>query len=175
MDIEDPQTAQYLSLVKETDQAFAQLVDHYRFDKAETVVLMFGDHMPPLDNIEKLLTKGSLEYYTTPYIIWSNSRSRSVHENGLVIPYCSVNYLQAYFFEAAGLPLTGFQKFLKETSLKYPIISGGKYYDNQKNPYYLSRGELPEEIMNYQYIQYNNLFDSSNQMKKIFSERVLSK
>lgn len=173
VDIEDPQTAQYLSLVKETDQAFAQLVDHYRFDKAETVVLMFGDHMPPLDNIEKLLTKGSLEYYTTPYIIWSNSRS--VHENGLVIPYCSVNYLQAYFFEAAGLPLTGFQKFLKETSLKYPIINGGKYYDNQKNPYYLSRGELPEEIMNYQYIQYNNLFDSSNQMKKIFSERVLSK
>ena len=163
---EDSQTAQYLSLVKETDAAFAQLVEHYRLSQTATAVLMFGDHMPSLDNIEQFVPSGSLEYFTTPYVIWSNFDDEYEFE----IPYCTINYLQPYFFEAAGLPLTGYQKFLKENSLKYPLIHGGKYYDNDKTPHVITQGNLPEEIINYQYIQYNNLFDSANRVTQFYSK-----
>ena len=153
-------------MVKETDAAFAQLVEHYRLSQTATAVLMFGDHMPSLDNIEQFVPSGSLEYFTTPYVIWSNFDDEYEFE----IPYCTINYLQPYFFEAAGLPLTGYQKFLKENSLKYPLIHGGKYYDNDKTPHVITQGNLPEEIINYQYIQYNNLFDSANRVTQFYSK-----
>lgn len=168
LDVEDPQVAQYLSLIKETDKAFAEMIEHYRQKEKETVILMFGDHMPSLDNIDSLVPKESIERYTTPYIFWSNSMNNISCELSY-LSCCNVNYLQIVLLEAAGLPLNNYQQLLKYTAQKYPVIKGGKYYDNNMVWEKLSYSNIAKEIDDYRIVQYNNLFGGKDRYKILFS------
>ena len=55
-----PRVNQYLSLVKHSDDAFAELIDYFSRQTAPTVICMFGDHQPNVetDYIRRLLGVG---------------------------------------------------------------------------------------------------------------------
>ncbi len=165
VNVEDVQYAQYLSLIKETDCAFAEMVEHYRADENETIIMMFGDHLPLLDNLDKVIGEGTIERYTTPYIIWSN---KSLEYTGEA-PTVSLNYLQTVLFDVADLPLTGYQKLLKKMAEVYPVISKGKYYNVNMEGKWIEESSLPQELNDYKIVQYNNLFGEEQRNTQLFS------
>ena len=60
--------------------------------------------------------------YHTPYYIWANfdiDKEKSIGENKLV----SVSFLQSEIMDIAGLPKTGYQKFISDISRNYPVVS----------------------------------------------------
>ena len=48
MDQDYPQAEEYLSLVKESDEAFGDLIAYFQEYEEPTMIIMFGDHLPNL-------------------------------------------------------------------------------------------------------------------------------
>ncbi|MCR5528000.1 MAG: LTA synthase family protein [Saccharofermentans sp.] len=72
----------YLSLLRESDDALEYLIEYLRTSDEPTIVVFFGDHCPTLspDFYEELLQtdlggitiEDSVPIYETPYFIWAN-------------------------------------------------------------------------------------------------------
>ena len=162
---DDETVAQYLSLLKLSDIAYEELVEYYRNDEKETMIFMFGDHMPGVDSINTFVPKNSLESYTTRFIFWANYDV----DYSYTPAYSSLSYLQPALMRAAGLPLTGYQHFLEECALLYPIISLQNYYDHQMQRDILKDTGNPQIISEYKILQYNNLFGQGKRYMPLFS------
>lgn len=166
----------YLSLVKESDEAFAYLIDYFSNIDEPTMIVMFGDHQPsfPDDFYEQLNdvsvsgknTEGDNErfLYITPYIVWTNYES-----NFEEIPDMSSNYLSSYVLQCAGVELSEYQEFLLQFMEKYPVI--GKYGIIDANGGYTKYGgETTEWLKEYEYLQYLRIKDRKSEYYSIFSE-----
>ncbi len=168
----------YLNLINESDDALKELIEYYEKVDEPTVICFFGDHEPSLPNdfyeellgAEKSSLKGidKLKLYHTNFLIWANydiPEENYQFENGV-----SVNYLQSVMMEAAGMKLSGYNKFLLDLRKDVPIINidgyvgaDGKFYeiDDTKSPYY-------DKINKYNKICYNHLFDKKNRVDTFF-------
>ncbi|MDD2992311.1 MAG: LTA synthase family protein [Pygmaiobacter sp.] len=118
-----PMAEQYLGLLSESDKAFEGLVNYYSSQEEPTIVLMFGDHLPALEETlyNKLFQDGDvIDRYTTPYVIWSNLEAQDFDFEA---EYLSVPYLSSLLMGYSGLPTTGFYKYMQNQALTYPVIS----------------------------------------------------
>lgn len=159
----------YLSLVKESDNAFKELIDYFKTVKEPTVICMFGDHQPSVETnfIEEMLGVNDLvnlsveqeqKRYTTPFFIWANY---DIEEKQ--IERLSVNYLHSMVLDVAGVQLTEYNKYLLKLSETLPVINTAGYIDNQGNYYRWSDSSPYTELLSkYERIQYNNIFDREN-------------
>lgn len=165
---------QYMTLVKQSDDAFKELVEHYKKEKEPTVIVMFGDHQPPLVNefYETLFKKKQSEFttedtanwYSTPYVIWANYDIKEKENENM-----SCNYLSSYLLDMLDADVTGYNKYLMNLKKKLPVITAmfykgddGKFYDiNQKSKY-------SKDMNDYAIIQYNELFDQKNRVDDFF-------
>ena len=156
------ETNEYFTLIKESDNAFSDLIDSLKRRKRKTIVVAFGDHFPELDDEDLLAGENSWirnnGKYQTPLLIWANYDMEECDD--LIM---SSNYLGAYLFDMLGFPKTGFQTFLLELKDKYPIITSGGYIDNDGNIGTFSDSGMPSEIINYFGFQYNHLQGNSLQ------------
>ena len=163
-----------MTLVKQSDDAFKELVEHYKKVKEPTVIVMFGDHQPPLVNefyetifkkkLSKFTTEDTANWYSTPYVIWANyDIEEKEHED------MSCNYLSSYLLDMIGADVTGYNKYLMNLRKKLPVVTAmfykgddGKFYDvNEKSKY-------SDDINDYAIIQYNGLFDQKNRVNDFF-------
>lgn len=126
-----PLATQYINLVKQSDQAFERFISYCETIDRPTIVIFFGDHFPAIES--EFLSQISAPYqtgteqdrllmYHTPYYIWANfaiDKEKSIGENKLV----SVSFFQSEIMNIAGLPKTGYQKFLSDISRNYPVVS----------------------------------------------------
>ena len=62
-----PLVENYLSEVNVTDQAFEKLVDYFKDRDEKTIIVMFGDQLPAIEN--KFYMQELQKRYMTPYII----------------------------------------------------------------------------------------------------------
>lgn len=169
-----PDAEQYLSLIRESDLAFQELVTYFSQQEEPTIILMFGDHQPSLstdfyreldgkESSEKTIEERQLEY-VTPFIIWANYdiESREVDK-------ISANYLSTLLLETAGLPLPPYNQYLKQVYAQYPVINALGVIDSQGN--YYQRGEEPDDelLHGYEMLQYNSVFDSKNRIPGLYS------
>ena len=107
--------------------------------------------------------------YKTPFFIWANYDIEE--EEGLEI---SLNYLMAKVFETADIPLTKYQMFLKNIEKELPVVNRigvktkeGHYVEAQKED---NLSEKQKELLKeYEYIQYNNLFDDKDLPDSFFN------
>ena len=169
----------YLSLIKISDEAFAQLVEYFSLVDEPTVILMFGDHQPadwvvsPIysmnGNNDQDSWSESAERYQVPFVLWANydideeaieqELLAGSSEDGLL----SANYLSTALFEAAGLPMSAHQLYMKDVMKDFPVVSANVLLDAQGTSYDVSAGQsLPEEIKNYSILNYNLLFDAKH-------------
>ena len=169
-----PLAEMYLSLAKKSDEAFGELIDHFENIEEPTMIVMFGDHWPNLENgfLSELLGQdasaldlvGLQECRRTPYVIWTNYTSESESQD------MSANYFGSYIMHAAGCELTDYNRFLLQLKQKLPIIGTGEVCDSNGNWY--SMDSLPEEYENllndYRILQYNNITDRKNRISDIF-------
>ncbi len=160
---EYPWADQYLSLVKETDDAFGSLIDDLSESKEKTIVLMFGDHLPGISSeFYSELSAGwtdsseekELQMYETPYIFWANYDV----DFSDIPDEMSANFLGAYLMKTAGLPLDPYNSYLYQLSKEYPVIcraaikdAGGVFYE------YSPESACYDRLHEYEIVQYQRL------------------
>lgn len=150
----------YLTLVKESDKAFNELLEYFVQVEEPVIVCMFGDHQPAVDEefINELLDSEELsleerqKLYCVPYIIWSN------YEMGIenVTQDTSLNYLGINILEMAGIS-SPYSQFLTGMQKEVPVINVQGYQTSDK--VWHSFNEENEMVQRYRRIQYYMLFD----------------
>ncbi len=146
----------YLSLIKKSDEALESLIAYFSNAKEPVMVVFFGDHQPNDAVAAPILQLNGIDYrtlteeqtklrYQVPYLIWTNYDMEPSAKNDL-----SVNYLANEVLEAAGIELPPYQKFLKELSNRYPVISAAQ---ND------AAVEGVADLERYKKLQYYQLFD----------------
>lgn len=169
----------YLSLIKISDEAFAQLVEYFSVVDEPTVILMFGDHQPadwvvsPIysmnGNNDQNSWSESAERYQVPFILWTNyDIDEAAIEQEISYDFSqygtlSVNYLSTTLFEAAGLPMSPFQLYMKDIMKDFPIMTANMFFDDQGTYFGVNMIQsLPEELKDYAILNYNHLFDTKH-------------
>lgn len=164
---------QYINLAKLSDDAFRMLVEYFQKTDDPTVIVMFGDHQPPISNsfystqfgkdTGELSVKEKSDWYSTPYVIWANY---DIREEQLDM---SANYLSSYVMDIAGNKLTGYNKYLLSLQKELPVISAVCYKDKDGNVYdHDESSEYSGLLREYQMLQYNQMFDRENRAEGFF-------
>ncbi len=165
---------QYLTLAKKSDEAFELLITYFEKVKEPTVIVMFGDHQPPLSNkfysnlfgtnIENFTAEQTAAWYSTPYIIWANYDIEEKENLDM-----SANYLSSYLLQLIGADMTGYNKYLLELQKKVPVLTGmfyagddGVFHDIDETSQYT------KFIREYGIVQYNGLLDQKHRVKDFF-------
>ena len=164
-----PEADMYLSLVKKSDEAFEWLVNYFSQCDQPTMIVMFGDHQPGIEDeffdeamgVEsaKVLNEQKMCWYETPFVIWTNY-DQPAEDMGRL----GAIYLSSYVLKRANLSLTPYNEFLLQLSEKLPIIhhlgiweSDGTYHsweDAESGEY-----EWKEQLMEYEGLVYNHSLD----------------
>lgn len=164
---------QYINLAKKSDEAFEKLVRYFEQVDEPTMIVMFGDHQPPITNafysaqfkknVDNLPKQKQAAWYSTPYVIWTN------YDIEEAVVDMSANYLSSYVMQLAGLKLTGYNKYLLELQKTLPVISAVCYMDAEGNVYANDeKSEYSDLLEEYQMVQYNQLFDLENRKDDFF-------
>ena len=169
-----PKANRYLSLVKRSDEAFQKLVDYFSNVSEPTIICMFGDHLPSIEDgfyeelfgtsLDQLTTEQQQLRYTTPFVIWANYDIPEATLNQI-----SANYLSTLVLQTAGLPLTQYNRYLASLYQKLPIINTVGYVDADNNYYTHSESSKYDDLL-YQYhcLVYNSLIDRHNRDSSVF-------
>lgn len=169
-----PKANRYLSLVKRSDEAFQELVDYFSNVSEPTILCMFGDHLPSIEDgfyeelfgtsLDHLTTEQQQLRYTTPFVIWANYDIPEATLNQI-----SANYLSTLVLQTAGLPLTQYNRYLASLYQKLPIINTVGYVDADNNYYTHSENSKYDDLL-YQYhcLVYNSLIDRNNRDSSVF-------
>lgn len=170
-----PETEQYLSIMRASDQALQELITYFEAVEEPTLIVFFGDHQPSVESafVEELLGKplGSLNMeevqrrYQVPFFIWANyDLEPQYYEN------ISANYLSTLTLQAAGLQLPVYQQYLDGLRQALPMINSLGYADADGCYHYFSEEtEAAALIEQYKIVQYNYLFGGHSRLSQLYT------
>lgn len=172
---EYPQTEQYLSLTKKSDEALEYLLEYFSQQEEPVVVLFFGDHWPNLEedfltqllgeDADDLSFANTMREYQVPFLIWAN-----YDLEGEEIEAVSLNYLSGLLLRAAGLEGTDYTKFLEQLRQTMPVITAVGMLDQEGNLYKNGDSTPYDELLNkYNILQYNNAFGGEEKCMEAFT------
>jgi hypothetical protein len=154
---------EYINALRDADRAIGRLIGHFRGRSEPTMIVVVGDHLPPLSD-EALhafhaglsgLSMAEREWKTrsVPLLVWTNF-DLPREEVGM-----STNALPAYLLEKIGIRPRGFLAVTNAVRLKFPILSEG--YVREADGTVQDRNSLPPEkrslIDDYLMLQYDLL------------------
>lgn len=158
----------YLSLLRESDDALRYLIEYLENCDEPTIVVFFGDHYPTLDTefydafltteIGSITIDESLPLYSTSYFVWANyDIGDSLGEDGIISP----NFLGQDILDMAGIKSPASRACLRVLHENISAISALAVYDENGVPYKYSE-ELPEHLQklidDYSFIQYGLIY-----------------
>ena len=163
----------YLSLIKKTDDALKNLVNYFKSVDEPTIIVMFGDHQPKLpDAFYNKVMDGSKESaleqeqdkHKVPFIIWANYDIKEQK-----VDQISPNYLATKVIDIAKVKETPYEAYLKELYKKYPVVTGSVYMNANKELTAIDDlNDLPEDLKEYQMIQYYHMFAKDKRNDSLF-------
>ncbi len=152
------ETEQYLSLIRESDTEFKELVDYLKDFDEPTVVVMFGDHQPAVEQefyeelygnqLSKLSSQELTKRYIVPFVIWANYNIES--ESGV---QTSPNYLSNLALDAAGIEKNEIVAFTEKISEEIPQINASGWFDSA-GVWHLRNEPMPEALKQYEQVEY---------------------
>ena len=175
-----PQAEQYLSLAHASDQAFEQLVNYFSQVEEPTMIVMYGDHQPKLeDGFYEYLTgkpasewtqEETMQLYKTPYVIWTNYPLDTTTQ---VPKRLSANYLSSWMLKLAGVQLPEYNRYLLQLCRDVPVVTPKGCLDARGN-YFRAEdaGRYAPLLQEYAYLQYNNLFDADHRLQSFWGEET---
>lgn len=119
----------YMTLIREADTALANLLEYFSKQEEPTVVCLFGDHQPELNDnfITSIYNPQSVEEqekrYMTPYLIWANydmASGMNSHKD------MSINYLGVDLLDILGIR-TDYSDYLLELQKQIPVVNAIGY------------------------------------------------
>ena len=161
---------QYLSLIKESDKAFEELVRYLKNYDEPTIVVMFGDHQPAVEqefyeelygkSLSKLSTEELQQRYKIPFVIWANYDIESQDDLKT-----SPNYLSDLLLDTANVPKNEIENFTSEVRNDVPQINAMGHYDSDGN--WVSRDEDTSNALDkYEAVEYYMLTRKENKDEK---------
>lgn len=164
------QAEQYLSLIKESDKAFEELVYYFSKWNEPIIIMMFGDHQPAVEQeffeelygqpLDSLTTEELQQRYRIPFIVWANFDIES--ENGILT---SPNYLSNILMEKAGLPESKVNVFLEGIRKEIPQINAMGHYDSDGN-WHSNDIEESEALEKYNNLEYYMLKQNNKNIEE---------
>lgn len=175
-----PMAEQYLTLANKTDEAFRILVEYFSQQEEPTILVMFGDHQPSVEQEFLDLAYGVTQSemtmeqymgkYMVPFVIWANY---PLPEEGPEVT--SLNFLGQYVLRYAGLEGNDYDSFLWQLQDQLPAVTFVGYVDRMGHAYsHLETNEFTSYIEDYQRIQYNNLFGGGDRQEGLFTLRPVN-
>ena len=172
-----PKTDQYLSLMKRSDQAFQYLVEYFSRTDQPTMIVMFGDHQPSVEDefyddiagmpSSEVPAQEHLMWYETPFIIWTNYSMPSGNMGRLGAVYLSSEVLWR-----ANLEMTPYNRFLLAMREELPVVHPLGCYDREGTYYYWAKAEsercpYQDTVLDYEALVYNHSLDRKK-FKELF-------
>lgn len=159
-----PDVEEYLTLIKESDDAFRGLIDYFSTVQSPTVVIMFGDHQPYAGDdfysemLGKPLDELPLEErqvcFEVPFIIWANY---DIEEQDNIMT--SANYLASILFQVSGLERVPYQNYLLQLKDEIAAMNTFGYFGSDGIWHsYTEENKYSSLLDVYRNIQYNNMF-----------------
>lgn len=175
-----PMAEQYLTLANKTDEAFRTLVEYFQQQEEPTIIVMFGDHQPSVEQefLDKAygVTQGEMtmeQYmgkYYVPFVIWANY---DLPEEGPEVT--NLNFLGQYVLCYAGIEATAYDSFLWQLQTQLPAVTFVGYVDEAGQAYsHLETNDFTALIEDYQRVQYNNLFGGGDRQEGLFTLRPVN-
>lgn len=175
-----PKTDQYLSLMKKSDEAFEYLLDYFKDCGEPTMVVMFGDHQPDVEEefydsifdvpVSEVKHEQRLMWYETPFVIWTNydQPEEDLGTLGSI-------YLGAYVLDRANLEMTPYDVFRLNVSRELPVVHFLGCYDREGKFYGWPEVEsgtpfFAEQLKKYEMLVYNHSLDGK-EMRSLYSIR----
>ena len=169
-----PKTDQYLSLIKKTDEAFEDLLNYFKNVDEPTIILMFGDHQPFIEDsfysevmgqsISEMDGETQQKRYITRFILWANYDIPTGWVDEI-----SMNYLSTLLLQVSGLQTTRYNDYLAGLYTKLPVITAMGCRDAQGDFFQADeQNSLESEIADYRKVAYNNLADLKAKAKSVF-------
>lgn len=171
-DFDDPAANEYLSLIKESDEALEYIIDYFDDYDEDVILLLFGDHQPSSTEMtEEFINRDTVNpetynitKYITPFLIWTNYDIEEEEVEAI-----SLNYLSILLLDEAGIKTTPYMDYLRELRKEIPVMNILGYMDSDYNFHEKTDlGKYKKKIKQYEYMQYNNIFDK-NKVNELFS------
>ena len=112
-----PKAEQYLTLANKTDEAFKKLIDYFSAQTEPTILVMFGDHQPSVEQEfldkaygvtqDEMTMAQYMDKFKVPFIIWANYPL-----TGDSTKITSLNFLAQYVLRNAGIETSAYGKYL---------------------------------------------------------------
>ncbi|WP_271894747.1 LTA synthase family protein [Candidatus Phyllobacterium onerii] len=170
----------YSEGVADADRGLKRLMDWASKRKRQTILVFFGDHLPPLGDayISTGYMKGRvadrrapldemLKQHETPLVVWSN-RTGTNHGIGTVSPA----FLPLHVLELAGLSHPYYTGFLGAIRDRYKVIDRHLLLstDDMSNPDWIEKPGTDPLINNFRLLQYDMMFGNRAGQDKFFPE-----
>lgn len=159
-----PMAEQYLTLANKTDEAFKTLIDYFSQQEEPTIILMFGDHQPSVEQEfldkaygvtqDQMTMEQYMNKYKTPFLIWANYDLPDDE-----IPVTSLNFLGQYLLSYSGIDNSLYEDFLADFQQTLPAITFVGYIGQNGKAYsHLETNDYAGMIEDYRTLAYDNLF-----------------
>lgn len=168
----------YVQGVNESDNALKMLMDWASKRKRETIVVLWGDHLPPLGPVytssgympEQVATrKGDVETmkreHETPLIVWSN-KTGPKQDIGTISPA----FIPYHLMKMAGFEHPYYTGFLGKVREKYEIVDRYQLVSTrgEPTPDWSRGGSLDPLIRDYRYLQHDMMFGKQFGISRFF-------
>lgn len=172
----DDSVIAYESSVRMADDALRQLISYLETVDEPTVLLFFGDHEPRLSNEfysswftdeNSLDLETTAQLHKTPFFIWGNyDLNTDAAAKGSTV---SFNYLSTVLFQAAGIKLSPYQEYLADLRMEHPVITARYFTDAFGSKIGSTPTAFTDSIREYQWLQYNCVFDRAHRIPGFYS------
>lgn len=185
-----PETALYFSLLRESDRALKELLDHFAEVPEPTMVVFFGDHQvaPDLDAFYAQVLEAGVrasseseaeaaeKRYAMPLLIWTNyepgQKTLQLMQEETEI---SANYLGSYILELTGLKMTPYNRLLLKLKDTLPVLglgvnrtADGRWIEADGGTDEETGADWQQLLAGYRILQYNNVLDWRNRKTRGF-------
>jgi phosphoglycerol transferase MdoB-like AlkP superfamily enzyme len=174
--------ASYAQGVKEADNSLKMLMDWAKDRDRETIIVVFGDHLPPLNTVYqnsgymKGITasrKGSPEVmkkeHETPLVIWSN-KTGAEKEIGTISPA----FLSYYILKEAGFEHPYYTGFLGAVHEKLRVIDRYMLIDAKGNGTggWARKKTIDPLVRDFRFLQHDIMFGKQYGLERFFNSHA---
>jgi len=174
--------ASYAQGVKEADGSLKMLMDWAKERDRETIIVIFGDHLPPLNTVYKnsgymqgitASRKGTPEQmkkeHETPLVIWSNKTGVD-KEIGTISPA----FLSYYLLKEAGFEHPYYTGFLGAVHDRLRVIDRYMLIDAKGNatPDWARQKTVDPLVRDYRFLQHDIMFGKQYGLERFFDSHA---
>ena len=104
--------------------------------------------------------------YRVPFFIWTNYKSKTEY-----VDCIGINYLSNLLYERANIAMPPYNQYLETLRRTIPYCNSFGYYSISRKefiPLNEAQDEERKALLEYNYLEWNSIFDDENKNKNMF-------